>query len=443
VTFSKTKKITIAFVAVMAFAAAQATPPAAAPAAPADTRKWKNADEETLGIAANNEKDPAARLEKLDKWKHDFPQSDYDEARTGVYFAVYGDLKRYHDQIMAAQELRKKVPDNLLLLRTIFGDALQIKPPGADDLAAVADAARYIIDHPDEVFSPKNKPADQTDDQWNQLKPVMVAYAEDQLDWVAEQQSEAQKSFDPVIARLKQNPTRINLNVWLGGQYVKQGAGDPTKIVLALFHYARVAQYDGPGAAPAATKAGAKKYFDKQYAGYHGSAEGADQVLAIAKANSTPPPGFDIESITSISGKKIKEDEEKRKANPMITLWTDTKTAIMTDPAAMDAVKGSEMPGTATPGVTKFKGKIVSMTPAIGRPKKLVLAVEKDGVADCTLIMDAPLPGKMDAGSEVEFSGVVKEVSKEPYMLTFEVEKANLVGWTGKNAPGPARPPKK
>ncbi len=169
-TFSKTKTITIAFVAMMAFAAAQTPPPAAA----ADTKKWKSPEEETLGIAANNEKDPAAKLEKLDKWKHDFPVSDYDEARTGVYFEVYGALKRYHDQIMTAQELRKKLPDNLLLLRTIFGDVAfsQISSPTAEDRAAANDAAQYIIDHPDDVFSAKNKPAGQTDEQWNQLKPA-------------------------------------------------------------------------------------------------------------------------------------------------------------------------------------------------------------------------------------------------------------------------------
>ena len=60
-TFSKIKKLTVAFMAVTAFAAAQ-TP--AAPAAPADTKKWKSPAEETLGIAANGEKDPAAQIEK-------------------------------------------------------------------------------------------------------------------------------------------------------------------------------------------------------------------------------------------------------------------------------------------------------------------------------------------------------------------------------------------
>jgi hypothetical protein len=432
VTFSKTKTITIAFVAMMAFAAAQ-TPP---PAAPADTRKWKSPEEETLGIAAANEKDPAAKLEKLDKWKHDFPESDYDEARSGAYLGAYGELKRYHDQIKVAQELRKKHPDNLDLLRLIFTDVPQIKPPSAEDLAALVDASQYIVDHPDDVFSAKNKPAGQTDDQWNGLKPQMVAYAKTQLDWVAEQRSV--DNVDAVLARLKQDPTRIDLTIWLGQKYVADGKTDPKKIVLALYHYGRVVAYDGPGAAPAATKAGSKKYFDKQYAGYHGSAEGADKVLAIAKENAVPPPDFDIKSITQIDEENNKANEEKRKANPMITFWVDTRTALVTGTATVDAIQGAELPGTAVPGVTKFKGKIVSMTPAIGRPKKLVLAVEKDGVADATLLLDAPLPGKMDVGSELEFSGTVKEVSKEPYMLTFEVEKANIGGWTGKNPPGPA-----
>src|SRR5205823_1607267 len=128
VTFSTTKKITIVCVAMMAFAAAQ-TPPAAAPAAPADNRKWKNDQEQTLGIAASAEKDPAAQIEKLDKWKHDFPESDYDDARGGLYIAAYEKLKKFHEQIGITQELRKKHPDNLDLLRVIFGAVPQIKPP--------------------------------------------------------------------------------------------------------------------------------------------------------------------------------------------------------------------------------------------------------------------------------------------------------------------------
>jgi hypothetical protein len=78
------------------------------------------------------------------------------------------------------------------------------------------------------------------------------------------------------------------------------------------------------------------------------------------------------------------------------------------------------------------------MTPA-SRPKTVVVAVEKSGVADCTLTFEAALPGKMEPGEELEFEGVAKSFAKEPYMLTMTVEKDKLTGWTGKNAP-PARP---
>jgi hypothetical protein len=418
----------------IAFAAAQA-PPAAAPAAPA--KNFKDKTEEAEAIAANTEKDPKAQLEKLDKWKNDYPTTEYDVDRLALYFSAYGTLKQFHDQVIVAQQIRKTVPGDLLLLRTIFVDVAQIKPPTADDLAALSDAANYVIGHADEIFDAAKKPADQTPQAWSDLKPQFVAYAKNQLDFVAQTQGEA-----AMLARLKEDPSRVVLNGVLGALYRAQGKADPKKLVLALFHYGRVAVYDGPNAASAADRAGSKKYFDVQYKGYHGSMDGAEDVLGVCKANSTPPDGFAIRSITEISQDKIKEDEEKRKANPMMTLWTDTKTALLADPAAVDAIKGAEFPGKQESGVTKFKGKIISMTPAL-RPKKLVLAVEKDGVADCTLLIDAPLAGKMDAGDELEFSGTVKDVAKDPYMLTFDVEKANLDGWKGKNAPGPARAPKK
>jgi len=108
-------------------------------------------------------------------------------------------------------------------------------------------------------------------------------------------------------------------------------------------------------------------------------------------------------------------------------------------------VKDAELPGEAGKalGVTKFKGKIVSMTPAT-RPKEILLAVEKAGVADVTLKLEEALPGKMEPGEELEFEATAKAFTKEPYMLSFEVEKEKLVGWTGKNgAPVKKAVPKK
>jgi len=59
------------------------------------------------------------------------------------------------------------------------------------------------------------------------------------------------------------------------------------------------------------------------------------------------------------------------------------------------------------------------------------------------LDLDAALPGKADTGVELEFSGVPSSFTKEPFNVTFDVEKKKLVGWPGKDAPVHHRPAKK
>jgi hypothetical protein len=52
-----------------------------------------------------------------------------------------------------------------------------------------------------------------------------------------------------------------------------------------------------------------------------------------------------------------------------------------------------------------------------------------------TLKLDSALPGKMDPGAEIGFSGVADSFTKDPFMVTFTVEKSKIEGWTGKNPP--------
>ncbi len=420
--------------AAVTYAVAQTPPPAAAPA-----KKFKDDKEQTEAIAANTEKDPKAQIEKLDLWKHDYPETEWAVDRLGLYFLAYGKLKDYHDQVMVAQELRKEpnLASNLDLLRTIFGDVPQIKPPSAEDLAAMVDAANYIINHPDDVFSAKNKPANQTDAQWAQLKPTMIDYSKNQLDWVAEQ-----KGKDAVIARLKEDPTRVGLNVWLGQQIladVKAHPDQAEKQGEAIFNYARAAAYTGPGSLDAKTRAQTRSFVDRAYKTYHGSMDGEDKMLAVA-ATQPLPDGYKIASTVDVAVNSNKADAEWRAANPMLAAWRDTKAILTADDgqAKFDAdIKDSALP--------KFSGKIVSMTPA-HRPKTIVVLVdpEKDGASDCTLVFEAPLPGTMEAGETLTFEGIAKSFRKDPYMLTVTVEKDKLEGWTGKNTPPVRKPaPKK
>ncbi len=94
-------------------------------------------------------------------------------------------------------------------------------------------------------------------------------------------------------------------------------------------------------------------------------------------------------------------------------------------------MKDAALPGGAE-GIAKFKGTLISMTPAV-RPKELILGIENPSVPDVTLKLDSALPGKMEPGAQIEFAGVAKSYTKEPFMVTFAVEKSALSGWTGKN----------
>ncbi len=212
----------------------------------------------------------------------------------------------------------------------------------------------------------------------------------------------------------------------------------PSDQPLALFHFARAAAYDGPGSLPAADRKQVLTYLkDKAYIPYHGSDQGLDDLLALAKANPFPPADFKILSTVDIALAKQKADAEAAAKDPMMNFWVKLlKEPILKDPAYFDAnVKDSLLPGGADPNVTKFKGKIVSISPN-PKPKEIVLAIEKPGVGDAKLKLDmGTLPGKMEVGEELQFEGTAKEYTADPFMITFEVEAKQIDGWTGKNTP--------
>ena len=205
---------------------------------------------------------------------------------------------------------------------------------------------------------------------------------------------------------------------------------------LGLYHFAHAATYDGQNSLPEAARKQALDYVTKTYTTYHGSKDGLDKLLALAKTSPFPPDGFSIESAQQIAVKNAADQENFIKTHPELGLW---QTAIK-EPLLKDGgeayfemnVKGALLPGGAN-GVQKFKGKIVSMTPET-KPKQIVLALEQPNVPDVTLDLSQALPGKMAAGEELQFEGVAKAYTKQPFMVVFDVEPKQIEGWTGKNA---------
>jgi hypothetical protein len=283
-----------------------------------------------------------------------------------------------------------------------------------------------------------------TDAQWTGAKDPMKAYSQRTLGVIYMTRKDNVRAEAELKKALDMSPTDSQVARWLADAILAQQKDHPEKTKYALFYYARAAAYDGAGSLPAQNRTQIQGFLARAYKTYHGSDEGFNDLLAKAKTTADPGADFKLLSVTDLAEIDAKNAAEFAKSNPAMAMWQTIKTGLTGDnPDAFfeASVKGAELPGGAN-GVQKFKGKIVSMTPA-NRPKEIVLAVEKPNVGDVTLKFEMPLPGKMEPGEEISFEGEAKAYTKDPYMLTLETDKDKIEGWTGKNTVQKKAAPKK
>jgi tetratricopeptide (TPR) repeat protein len=412
-------------------------------------KKWKDMAEYDLFASIQKDANAAARLTNLDKWKSSYPQSDYADVRLKAYLITYQQLMKHREAYDTAIEILKADPNDQASLQEILGYIRILLPQQANaplsalnkaDLDTAGKTCAYVLSNIDTVYAADKKPQGVTDAQWAQAKPAMKNFAQWTLGWIAMVEKDTPKAESELSKTLEMDPTNAVASQQLATVWLGQQKEHPDKTPLALFEYARVATYDGPNALPAAQRQQLDAFLTKAYTTYHGSAQGLDQLKAAAKTKALPPADLKIASVVEIEADKAKADDEKRKANPMLALWNDIKGQLTGEngPAYFESmVKDAGLPGGAN-GVMKFKGKLISTTPE-NRPKELKLAIEKPDVADVTLKLEEPLPGKMEPGGDIEFSGTAKAYTKEPFMLTFEVDKDDISGWTGKGPAGAGR----
>ena len=416
--------------------------PKPADTAKADTAKkdWKGQEEYNL-FQAFQKADPKSKIEALDKWKAAFPASDFAQEREEQYLFVYQQTNMNREAFDKAAEILKTRPNHFYALSAIERLIYTLPPPPKPaDLDTAERVSKYLLDNLDTVFAPSNKPMDVKDADWATYKPAMKNAAQATLAWVYVQRKDHPKAEIELTKYLHLDPTQAASSLSLGGEILAQNQEHPEKIPLGLYQFARAASYEGQNSLPAAARQQARDYLTKTYTTYHGSNEGLDKLLAMAKNSPFPPEGFTIESAQQIAAKKAADQENFIKTHPELGLW---QTAIK-EPLTKDGgeayfemnVKGALLPGGAN-GVQKFRAKIVSMTPAI-KPKEIVLALEQPNVPDVTLEVSQALPGKMEPGEELQFEGVAKSYTKQPFMVVFDVEPNQIEGWTGKNA-APAR----
>jgi len=435
----------LATAALICVASAQTQAP---PDKPAPVKKeWKERAEYELYEAVSKSQDPTQWVAALDQWKAKYPQSDFADLRRQLYLASYRALNKPREAFDAAAEVLKDNPNNLAALSAMVEylyplvplTQADMTPQQASDLDGAEKAARQLQDNLDLVCSTANRPPDMTEDQVTKAKPALRVLARRAIGYVALDRRDYPRAQAELTAVLQLDPNQGQVSFWLGRALLAQNKTRADLQPLALYHFARAALYDGPAGLAAADRQTLNVYLKDVYTKYHGSADGLDKLLALAKSSATPPAGFSIESRQEIEQKKLLAEEALERENPSLGLWKRIRAQLQGAEGTAyfeNSMKGAALPGGAG-GVAKFKGKLVSMVPAT-RPRELVLAIENPDKPDATLHLDSALPGRMEPGAELEFEGVADAFQKDPFMVTFTVEKSKLEGWAGKT-PAPSK----
>jgi tetratricopeptide (TPR) repeat protein len=387
---------------------------------------WKDAAEYDLYKPITQTQDPKLWLDTLDKWTKQYPQSELGDIRRQLYLETYRQLGRTREAFNAAVEVLRDNPNNLFALSTIVGSIYQLTSPSTADLDVAERAATTILANLDGIYAKENRPTEMTDSDAAKAKPEMHVFAQKTAGWIDWTRKDFARAEVELAKAIALDPKQAQVSYWLGDAMLEQNKTNPEKQPVALYYFARAASYEGPNSLPASDRKNLMTYLNTAYVKYHGSDEGLAMLVGSAKSFAAPPPGFQIKSAAQIEKERIEAEQMFDKAHPEKALWKDLKAAL-TAPSG-DAYFETNMRDALVP---RLKGKLVAVSPA-SKPKELILAIE-NSAGDVTLKLDGPLPGKMEPGGEIEFEGIAKSFSKDPFMVTFETERTKLTGWTGKN----------
>lgn len=406
--------------------AAQAAPaqqPAAGgQAAPA--KNYKDRGEYDLyNQAVQQSKDPKAQVQTLQTWQDKYPQTDFATERALLFINALRQLAPTDPSagqklIDKCKEVLKTDPKNFQgnYFLALWGPRVGGTNPQPDLLSSVDTAAHGVLDN----LPPK--PANMSDADWDKAKGAIQAIAHNALAWEAAQKKDNATAENEYKASLQADPTQANVSAGYAKMLIDDK--DDKKVPQALFEYARAAEYEGQGALPQDQRQKLMDYVKTQYTGFHGNADGLDQMMAQAKTSPLPPDGFTIQSANDLAKKDADALNARIGSDPQFKLWYAIKQNLQDkgDSFFNSDVKEVEIPGGAE-GIKNFSGTIISLDPP-DRPTKVVIGVEDPTKPDATLEFSQPLPPEaldtIKVGQKIEFSGVADSYTKDPYMLTFK-----------------------
>lgn len=462
--------LSVAMIAGMAPAWGQATgqQPAATPApAAAGTpapkeRKVKDIAEYDIFnevLKDQNSNNPQKALADLDTWTQKYPDSDWKDQRLYMYMQENAKLSppnaakvvEYGTQVMAKGlknvfDDPKEAPRQILnCLFLITVNVAGLPNPTPEQIELGKTSAQQLKAEAKAYFVPENKPSTTADAAWTQARTQLDSAADHTmlyLDVLPANQAKAKgdcAAAEPLYVKaLQDRPDSAYIAYQLANNMVCLQKTQPEIVSQAVYEFERAAVTDPTLGDPKTDPKQLPAYADGLYTKIHGSDEGLTDLKAMAKANPLPPAGFKIKTQAEIQGEK---DAEFAKSNPKLSLWLQVKGALAGDGG--EQYFASTLKDSAVPPLS---GVLVEGKPEC-RSKELLVAIPMPGqqaTTEIVLKLDAPLTGKPEAGSTIDFEGAVPTAfTKSPFLLTMEAEKAKVQVKTSPCTVAPPRTKKK
>ena len=383
----------------------------------AKPKQVKDQMEYDIFTLATKETNPSKKIQHLLTWKEKYPESDYKNDRLVLMITTYQALRDGEKMLTTAQELLKNDPKNVsgLYYVTLLTRSLNNTAP--DRLELGDKAANGLLGILPEMFDEAKKPAAVAADAWKKEREKLEIEALKTLAFIQMAKKNYAGAADEYTKILKLNCTGA-VSYQLSTAMLQQKKAELQ--FPAMFHVARAAYYTGEDALAPDVQKQVQAYFEKVYTKHTGWKNGMQEIIDMTKKSCFPPDGFKIESEAE---RMAREDEKLKSEDPQKYLWIQVKKALIADGGAayFENIKGSALP--------KLKGKVVSVSPA-AKPKEIVVAISSDDTAEIKLVVDAAYPNAAEPGTVLEFEGAVpKEFSADPFLVTADIEKAQITGW--------------
>jgi tetratricopeptide (TPR) repeat protein len=264
-------------------------------ASSSQAKNWKDRAEYDLFDVITKDSNPRTKLEKLQQWELQYPNTEYSQQRQVLFLTTYVALNQPKEAVTIARRMLANDPNNFsaLYYTMFYTRALTVNNPTPDLLDQGEKAAKAILEN---INTP---PPSVTEEQWKNARVEVENVAHTTLGWIALQRQNWGVAEAELQKSLQINPNNGEVDFLMGTAIFSEKKVE--KMPQELFYFARAATYDGTGGMNPELRKQVMALVQKEYKTYHGSDDGFNDLIAAAKSSAIPSSDLKIVDAATIA----------------------------------------------------------------------------------------------------------------------------------------------